>query len=81
MVEGTIKKLDLSSRSAVVELSDGKELSVKFPERVNIEVAEPETMGTMGGSLEDLQEGFLVELELEHHSDGSCSCASLVCVS
>lgn len=81
MVEGTIKRLDLTSRSAVVALSEGKELTVKFPERVNIEVAEPETMGTMGGTLEDLQEGFIVELDLEHHADGSTSCSSLVCVS
>ncbi|MFQ5898176.1 MAG: hypothetical protein ACE5JN_08010 [Candidatus Methylomirabilia bacterium] len=80
-MEGTIKKLDLASRSAVVGLSDGKELSVKFPERVSVEVAEPETMGEMGGSLEDLQEGFIVELDLEHRSDGSWSCASVVCVS
>lgn len=81
MIEGTIKKLDLPSRSAVVTLSDGKELSVRFPERLSIEIAEPETMGTMGGTLEDLQEGFIVELDLEHHADGSCTCASVVCVS
>lgn len=81
MVEGTLKQLDLTSRSAVVALSDGQELAVKFPERVNVEVAEPETMGTMGGTLEDLQEGFIVELDLEHHADGSCSCTSVVCVS
>ena len=81
MIEGTIKSLDLSSRSAIVALSDGKELSVKFPERMNIEIAEPETMGTMGGTLEDLQAGFIVQLDLDHHADGSCSCGSLVCVS
>lgn len=81
MVEGTIKKLDVASRSALVALSDGKELSVTFPERANIEVAEPETMGTMGGTLEDLREGYIVELDLQHHADGSCTCSSVVCVS
>lgn len=81
MVEGTIKRLDLTSRTALVALSDGKELAVTFPEHANIEVAEPETMGTMGGTIEDLREGFIVELDLQHHADGSCTCVSAVCVS
>ena len=47
-----------------------------------IEVAEPETMGTMGGDLTDLQEGFEVEVEVaERGADGDFPCASLLSVS
>jgi hypothetical protein len=53
-----------------------------FAEGANIEVREPTTMGTMGGTLEDLREGYFVEVELgADHADGKCACASLICVS
>jgi hypothetical protein len=49
---------------------------------MNIEVREPTTMGTMGGTLEDLREGYFVEVEIEaHDAEGKCACASLICVS
>jgi hypothetical protein len=38
-------------------------------------------MGTMGGKLEDLREGYFVEVELGAQGDGKCACASLICVS
>ena len=80
-VEGRISKLDGANRVAVISTEDGKEVTLKFPERVNIEIAEPATMGTMGGTLEELKEGYLVEVEVEAHADGTCLCSSLVCIS
>ena len=45
MIEGRITKLDLENRSAVIVLDDGTEHAVKFPERMNVEIVEDETMG------------------------------------
>ncbi len=82
MITGRIKTLDVANRRVVIATPEGKEMTLTFPEGANIEVAEPETMGTMGGELEDLQEGYYVEVEVsEYSADGSCTCASLVCVS
>ncbi|MFQ5881872.1 MAG: hypothetical protein ACE5I9_05300 [Candidatus Methylomirabilales bacterium] len=81
MVEGTVRKLDRVNRMAVIETSDGKEVTLRFPEDLAIEVAEEETMGTIAGTLEDLQEGYLVEFEHAELEDGSCTCDSLTCIS
>lgn len=82
MIEGRIKTLDVAHRTAVITTQDNQEIALTFPEGANIEVHEPATMGTMGGDLEDLKEGYFVEVELgAHDSDGKCSCASLVCIS
>lgn len=82
MVEGKILKLDLAERTVVVRTSDGRELTAKVPQGTSIEISEPETMGTMGGDLEDLDVGYLVELNVdEHEGNGACTCSSLVCVS
>ncbi|MBI4489547.1 MAG: hypothetical protein HY694_10720 [Deltaproteobacteria bacterium] len=82
MIEARIKKIDLTSRTVVITTHDAQEVTLTFPDGANIEVREPTTMGTMGGDLEDLKQGFFVEVELgEHHADGKCACASLVCVS
>ena len=82
MIEGRIAKLDLEKRSAVIVLDDGTEQMVKFPERVNIEIVEDETMGHQGGDLEDLENGFEVEVELaSQNEDGSFNCESLMCTS
>ncbi len=81
MIEGTVKKLDQANRTAVIETSDGKEVALRFPEDLIIEVAEEETMGMQGGSFEDLQEGFLVEFEHGELEDGSGVCRSLTCIS
>lgn len=81
MIEGTVKKLDRAARTAVIATSDGKEVTLRFPEDLTIEVAEEETMGTRGGSFEELQEGYLVEFAHADLEDGSCMCHSLTCIS
>jgi hypothetical protein len=82
VIEGQIKKIDLAERTVTINTQDKQELTLTFPEGANIEVTEPTTMGTMGGVLEDLREGYFVEVELgAHDSNGRCSCASLVCIS
>lgn len=81
MTEGTVKKLDRTHRTAVIETSDGKEITLKFPEDLTIEVAEEETMGTRGGSFEELQVGYVVEFAHADPEDGSCMCHSLSCIS
>jgi hypothetical protein len=82
MIEGRIKKIDLAQRTAMISTPDNKDVVLTFPAGANIEVREPTTMGTMGGTLEDLQEGYFVEVELgAHDADGKCACASLICVS
>ncbi len=82
MIEARIKKIDVAHRTVVVTTQDNQELTLAFPEGANIEVLEPATMGTMGGDLEDLKEGYFVEVELgAHDADGKCSCASLICIS
>jgi hypothetical protein len=79
--EGTVRKLDRAKRTALIETSDGKEVTLKFPEDLILEVAEEETMGMQGGSFEDLQEGYLVEFEHNVLEDGSGVCSSLTCIS
>ena len=81
MVTGQIRKLDLANRLAVIALEDGREVAARFPDGANIEVLEPATMGTMGGTLEDLKVGYWVQAELHEHGNNSCSCSSLVCIS
>lgn len=82
MLEGTIRRLDLDRRTAVIVTEGGEEVMVRFPPGVNIEVSELETVGTVGGDLEDLDIGYLVEIEVRNHNeDGSCDCASLVSIS
>jgi hypothetical protein len=82
MIEGQIKKIDLSQRTVTITTQDNQELMLTFPDGANIEVHEPTTMGTMGGELEDLREGYFVELELgAHDAEGKCACASLICIS
>ena len=82
MLEGTIRKLDYENRTAVIAVDDGQELTVKFPEDIVIGVSELETVGTMGGDLEDLEVGYLVEFEVhDHQKDGTCTCVSLESIS
>ena len=82
MIEAQIKKIDLTQRTVVITTQDNQELTLTFPDGANIEVTEPATMGTMGGDLEDLKEGYFVEVELRsHEADGKCVCTSLISVS
>ena len=82
MIAGRIKELDVANRKGIITTHAGEDVAVTFPDGAVIEVAEPETMGTMGGELADLQEGFEVEVEVaERGADGDFPCASLLCVS
>lgn len=82
MIQAQIKKIDLVLRTVTVVTQSDQELTLTFPHGANIEVAEPSTMGTMGGDLEDLQEGYFVTVDLgAHDGQGACSCASLICIS
>ena len=64
MIEGRIKHLDVANRSALIVEGDGNEIQVSFALRTNVEVIEDETVGLMGGELEDLHEGYEVEIEV-----------------
>lgn len=81
LVQGQIRQLDPAKRLAVIGLEDGREVSVAFPPKANIEVREPSTLGTMGGTLEDLRVGYWVNVEIHEHAHNACSCSSLVCIS
>jgi hypothetical protein len=82
MLAGKIRKLDLAGRTLVVLTDDGRELTAHVPENAVIEVSEPNTMGTMGGKLEDFEEGYLVQLDVhEAHDDHPCTCMTLVSIS
>ncbi len=81
LVEGQIRQLDPTRRTAVIVLEDGREVSVTFPLKANIEVREPATLGTMGGTIGDLKVGYWVNVELHEHGSAPCSCSSLVCIS
>jgi len=82
MIEGRISQLDLENRSAVVVEENGNQIQVNFTLRTNVEVIEHETVGLMGGELEDLEEGYHVEIEVAStNDDGSIMCDSIACVS
>ena len=81
MIEGRISQLDLENRSAVVVEENGNQIQVNFALRTNVEVIEDETVGLMGGELEDLEEGYYVEIEVSSkNDDGSIICDSIACV-
>jgi hypothetical protein len=81
LVEGQIRRVDPAARLAVIALDDGREVAVTFPPHANIEVREPCTMGTMGGTLEDVRVGDWVSVAMHDHTEATCSCTSLVCIS
>ncbi|HEY7677895.1 MAG TPA: hypothetical protein VIG69_12530 [Candidatus Methylomirabilis sp.] len=81
MVYGQIRQLDPASRLAVIAIDDGREVSVTFPAGANIEVLEPATLGTMGGTFADLKVGYWVEAQIHEHGETACSCSSLICKS
>ncbi|MGH7279299.1 MAG: hypothetical protein ACREJG_11515 [Candidatus Rokuibacteriota bacterium] len=78
VIHAQILKLDPANRKVVVATDDGRELTLDFPENANIEVYEPCTTGTMGGTLADLLEGYWVNLAIGEPHDGVCRCTSLV---
>ena len=82
MVEGTIRSIDHERRTAVIHTRDGREVAVHFPLNAHIEVTEPCSGGTQGGTLADLGEGYLVEVDLHDHRTGEhCHCINLVSIS
>ena len=82
MIEGRISQLDLENRSAIIVDENGNQIKVNFALRTNVEVIEHETVGLMGGELEDLEEGYHVEVEVAStNDDGSIMCDSIACVS
>ena len=82
MIEGRIRELDLENRSAVIVKENGNQIQVNFALRTNVEIIEEETVGLMGGELEDLEEGYHVEIEVAStNEDGSIVCDSIACVS
>ena len=82
MIEGRISQLALENRSAVVVEENGNQIQVNFTLRTNVEVIEDETVGLMGGELEDLEEGYHVEIEVAStNDDGSIICDSIASVS
>jgi len=82
MIEGRISQLDLENRSAIIVEENGNQIKVNFALRTNVEVIEHETVGLMGGELEDLEEGYYVEIEVAStNDDGSIMCDSIASVS
>ena len=82
MIEGRISQLDLENRSAIIVEENGNQIKVNFALRTNVEVIEHETVGLMGGELEDLEEGYHVEIEVAStNDDGSIICDSIASVS
>ncbi len=78
MTHAQILKLDPPNRRAVVRTDDGRELTLDFPANANIEVYEPCTTGTMGGTLADLSEGYWVNVAIDEAGGDVCCCTSLV---
>ena len=80
MVEAQIKRVDLARRTVEVKTVDGRELSLRIGDDTDIEVMEWETAGEEPGTLEDIHEGYLVEVEFTE-GEGGYACHSLVCIS
>lgn len=81
MAYGQLRHIDVTRRTAVIALESGREVTVSFPENANIEVVEPTTLGTMGGTLADLRVGYWVEASIPEAEASACSCSALVCLS
>jgi len=82
MVEATIRSINHSERTAVLETRDGKTVAMHFPLNAHIEVTEPCSGGTQGGKLEDIGVGYLVEVDYHEHGSGvPCHCVNLISIS
>ncbi|MBI3126417.1 MAG: hypothetical protein HYZ11_02295 [Candidatus Tectomicrobia bacterium] len=80
MVEAQVKQVDRANKVLVVQTADGKEISMHVGEHANVEVLEPATAGLISGTLDDIEVGYLVNLEYTEGA-GGCSCSSLECIS
>jgi hypothetical protein len=82
MVEGHIRNLNREERTAILVTRDGKEVPVRFGPHARFEVCEPASGGLQGGTLADIGEGYLVQMDVHsHNTDGSCNCGALVSLS
>jgi len=82
MVEGHIRGINRTERRAVIVTHDGREVAVQFGPQAHFEVADLATMGHRGGTLDDIGEGYLVQMEAySRNEDGSCNCESLISMS
>jgi len=80
VIDAQIRTIDMATRTVVVRTEEGRDVALHFHDDSNIEVYEPATTGTMGGTLADLREGYWVQVAFDER-DGACHCSSLVCVS
>lgn len=81
MIDAQIRRIDVPGRTVVVATEAGREIALHFQPDSNVEVYEPATGGTMGGTLADLREGYWVKVSYDETREGACHCSSLVCVS
>jgi hypothetical protein len=82
MIEGTVRTINHVERTAIIDTRDGRELSVHFPRNAHIEVTEPCSGGTQGGTLEDIGPGYLVQVDVHEHGSGApCHCIDLISIS
>ncbi len=80
MVEAVVKTIDLKGRSLLVETEDGKEVTLLVNDDTDISVMELETAGDIDGTLEDIEEGFIVAVEFTE-GDSGCYCHTLSSIS
>ncbi len=78
--EAVVKKVDLENRSVVVQTDDDRELTLLIDDHTDITVMELETAGDEDGTLEDIQEGYLVSIEFTE-GDAGCACHTLASIS
>lgn len=80
MVEAVVKKLDRANSSLIVQTEDGREVDLRVDEHTEITVMEVETAGDEDGTLDDIEEGFIVSVEFTEGDDG-CACHTLFSIS
>jgi hypothetical protein len=81
VIDAQIRRIDLRARTVLVATDEGREVALHVPAGANVEVYEPATGGTMGGTLGDLREGYWVRVDFDERPGGACHCTSIVCVS
>ena len=80
MVEAVVKTLDRANGRVIVQTEDGQEIDLRVDEHTEITVMELETAGDEDGTLEDIEEGFIVTVEYTEGDDG-CACHTLSSIS
>ncbi len=80
MVEAVVKKLDRANGRLIVQTEDGQEVDLRVDEHTDITVMELETAGDEDGTLDDIEEGYIVTVEYTEGEDG-CACHTLASIS